>query len=1094
LELGVCINPSVEDSPAVNDMDELLIPTLNAIEAWNQLQAVDRNVLDGSASSVPSGKLDYETVLVHEIGHCIGLGHPNEEEFTAATDGANGVLELNAGSDGVRGSRDDLRGDDVNLHWFFKGINDPFVALDTVDQFTYSRDLSDLPSGHRFATMGSEEVAQLLGYPSSEAVMVQGTRSGLDQRALSYDDIAMVEFAKSGLDETAGTADDYELELKFVGFLTDEDESCDLMIIYGDGSGVAACSWNSVQIQGNHHRMNFIRNRFSNDVDWHYGQGLTATGPAVWLRRTASRSSVEEPGAQVRFTVRVTNGPAGPVSLTSLVDDVDGDLDGRGGCSLPQTLAANGSYVCSYTRRVEGNAGDVETSRTTATATSQADSSTATGSSAVSVEITDSVPAIELTRTATPANVPEPGRDVTFEVAIANLKGEPVPLTSLVDDAHGNLNGQGTCALATIPGNGTYVCSYDIFVGGVPGDTFTSTVTAAVRDDENNTAMVEQTTAVSVTAGAVSITKTVTPTVVDEPSGEVTYTIEIRNTSDLAIEITSIEDELFGELTGEGSCEAGRLPAGGVSECTFGSVVNGNGGEVESSFVTVSIIDGNGNADSAIDSSLVQIVDLPPNFSVEKTATAGSVMEPSGQVEFIVKVTNLGTENLVMTSLLDTEFGDLDRQGDCRGAWVIRVGIPYFCRFTATVSGNAGDTQSSAVVATLRDDDGTSAEGSSGGAPVSITNIAPDIAVQVTPSVTSLFEPGGPVDFTVRVENVGAESVELTSLVDGALGDLDGVGTCRMPQSIIGFNSYVCFFSTPLAGNAGDQLADAVSAVASDDEGTGVNASGGYSVTLLDALPSVILAVAPSVDEVTVPGAEVTYTVRVDNTSVEAVTLTALVDDLHGNVDGQGSCALPQTLGLFGFYECSYTVFVGGAGGEAVTATVTATAADDEANSAVGTGSSTVQVTVPADATDLGVEGLASPSPAFSGEPLTLTLTVSNRGRNPAEDVVLSSVLPGNTSLVSAPACGESTPGELTCDLGTIEADQEQTVTIELLVDGAFEGELTHTASVSSSTPEASPGDEEFTEVIVVIPAGSLIFVDGFESGDTSAWSALVVP
>ena len=1087
IEIGVCLNPDSGDSPVVDDIDDLLIPTLNAIASWNRLEATEGNVIN-NASNVPSNKIDYESVLVHEIGHCIGLGHSNQDNFTAAAVGPNGVKDEDAGADGVRGSSDDVRGDDINLHWFFKGINDPFAAFVTADQFTYTRDLVDLPSGHRFATMASEQVSTLLGYAPSEAVMQVGAAAGQDHRGLSNDDVAMIEFAASGLDETAGTSDDHELRLKFAGITTNADASCQLMISFQETSGIASCGWSSIQIQGDHHRMNSINIRFVEDVSWHYGQELTSTEPVIWVTRTASRTSLEEPGGQVRFTLRVRNGPVGPVTLDSLVDDIDGDLDGVGNCSLPQTIPASGSYQCSYVRRVEGNAGDVETSTTTASATDPSTSDTAEDSDSVSVELTDSEPAITLTRTTSPTNVPEPGRTVTFAIEVANLTAEALPLTSLVDDVHGDLDGQGTCSLGTVPGNGTYQCSYDLFIGGVPGDTFTSTMTATVEDDEGNTASGEETNAVSITAGAISITKTVDPTVVDEPSGEVTYTIEIENTSDLTVRITSIFDELFGELTGEGSCESGNLAAGAVSICSFGSVVSGNGGEVESSFVTVSIIDGNDNVDSATDSSSVSITDLQPTFTIEKTADDNSIVEPSDTVEFTVKVTNTSTEDLVMTSIVDGDFGDLDERGTCRDGRIVRVGIPYFCTFTATVSGNAGEVQASSVIASLRDDDGNSVEGSSAAAPVSITDQPPAIAVQVTPP-SDLSEPGGALELTVQVENATAEDITLTSLSDSELGDLDGLGTCALPQPLFGNGSYTCSFSLDVSANAGDLVQNTVSATAFDDEGGSASADGSSSVTLLDVLPSLAVASTPFPDQIDAPGANVIFTVRIDNTSVEAVSLTTLVDSLGLSLDGQGTCSLPQTINIGNFYECSYSAFVGGAGGDQVNVTFTATVSDDEANSASESADSSIDILLPANATDLRLTSDATPSPATSGEPLTITVVVSNQGPNLAEDVVVTSPVPANTSLVSAPLCSETTPGELTCDLATINADASTSIEINLQVDEGFTGELSHTATVTSSSPEAAPGDETATQTIEAFPADSVLFFDGFESGDTSAWS-----
>ena len=78
-----------------------------------------------------------------------------------------------------------------------------------VDKSTYSINLIDLPPSHSFVANGTRNVANLLGYPNTEAVMNQGTYSREAQRDLSHDDVATLRLGMSGADETQGTPDDY---------------------------------------------------------------------------------------------------------------------------------------------------------------------------------------------------------------------------------------------------------------------------------------------------------------------------------------------------------------------------------------------------------------------------------------------------------------------------------------------------------------------------------------------------------------------------------------------------------------------------------------------------------------------------------------------------------------------------------------------------------------------------------------------------------------------------------------------------------------------------------------------------------------------
>ena len=52
------------------------------------------------------------------------------------------------------------------------------------------------------------------------------------------------------------------------------------------------------------------------------------------------------------FTVVVenTSGTTDPVTITSLTDDVHGDLNGQGTCAVPQTIQPGDTYTCAFTR------------------------------------------------------------------------------------------------------------------------------------------------------------------------------------------------------------------------------------------------------------------------------------------------------------------------------------------------------------------------------------------------------------------------------------------------------------------------------------------------------------------------------------------------------------------------------------------------------------------------------------------------------------------------------------------------------------------------------------------------------------------------
>ena len=269
-------------SPASPHAAEMVIPIQNAVNTWNRLQPTITN-LD---NSIPRNQFDFESVALHELGHCMGLAHPNlasesglagiNKNFTSTIPGTNNVFDINMGADGIIGSKDDIRGDDINLHWFSTKDNNPFVLGGVVDRTTYSRHLSDLPINHLFAANGDRDVAASLGLTNTESVMQQGMFAGETRRTLSADDVATLSLGMSGLDMIAGTADDYTVTLRFEGFT----DAADIVFSFDDMASFAACSMTGTYISPNHLRVNSGAHiSFNTAFSWFFNSESTPLNP-----------------------------------------------------------------------------------------------------------------------------------------------------------------------------------------------------------------------------------------------------------------------------------------------------------------------------------------------------------------------------------------------------------------------------------------------------------------------------------------------------------------------------------------------------------------------------------------------------------------------------------------------------------------------------------------------------------------------------------------------------------------------------------------------------------------------------------------------
>jgi hypothetical protein len=827
--------------------------------------------------------------------------------------------------------------------------------------------------------------------------------------------------------------------------------------------------------------------------------------PAIIVSKMANPASIPEPGGAVRYTVEVHNKSPESVLLSSLADDIYGDLNGRGSCTMAvggRSLEPGETYSCAFSADVLGNAGEAAAGIVTAVAVDD-EGNQARASDAVMVRITDTTPRIMASKTAAPTSLFEPGGAAEFTVRVTNVGAEEITLNSLVDNLHGNLSGRGSCALGPVgigvgPGE-SYECSYRERVTGNAGHREAGTVTARAFDDEGNAASASAGAAVVVTdkMPVISVSKAIVRNKIPEPGGEAEYIIAVSNDGAEPVTLTSLTDDLHGDLRGRGTCLASRsgviLDPGDIYECTVKALVSGNAGHTESSSVSVRGVDDEGNQVKASGTATISIVDVLPRIEVSSNAVPESLPEPGGEIEVSLGVLNLGDEDIALVSLVDDEWGDLNGRGTCR---IPPAGIPlgshrsYRCTFSAKVSGNAGDSVTGTLVVAVVDDEGNRVR-TAADAMVRFSDVLPAVALVGTANPKEVPEPGGAVDYAISISNQGAEPVVLSSLHSDVHGDLDGRGTCSLPDSglrLAAGKVYRCVYDAGLTGDARTAHTNRVTVDATDDEGNGVEAGSDVTVTISDLLPVLTVVSSTDRDRVPEPGGPVRFRLEVSNDGAETVRLASLKDTLHGNLSGQGTCLVPADGILLppdGAYRCGFGADVEGNGGDQATNVITARGSDDEGNDAEASSRARVRITdlQPVIAVAKTVTPGSVPE---SGGAVQFTIRITNLG---AEEVAIAALVDDVFGdLRTRGSCMLSDgisvlPGEeYACAFGaTVSGEagvpQASTVTVRALDDEGNQAEAEDSATVSiTDAPPVISVDKTATPGSIPEPGGQVQF------------------
>jgi uncharacterized repeat protein (TIGR01451 family) len=360
-------------------------------------------------------------------------------------------------------------------------------------------------------------------------------------------------------------------------------------------------------------------------------------------------------------------------------------------------------------------------------------------------------------------------------------------------------------------------------------------------------------------------------------------------------------------------------------------------GNKDTTLVNTATVTGNdastgGNTLTATDTATVYI-DAPeaaPSIDIQKTPDTQTVFDGL-TATFSITVTNTGNVDLTNVAVTDAATPSCDKSWSSLAAGASET---YTC---TTVALLASFTNTAVVTGTYE----TTTVTDQDSAAVTI-DFLPKIDVSKSASVASVPETGGLVTFTVVVTNNAVENFTLNSLIDDKFGNLNGVGTCAVPQTIAAGAQYSCTFDKTLSSDSLVTHVNTVTASGQDPEGNPASKSDDASVSFSDVLPDISLTKTANPTAARWTGDYIDYTFRITNVGTETVTVTSFVDDKI-MLSAQCLALVGSVLAPGAYVECvTIDYYLTGTPGGSFINTATAVAKDNEMNSDTANASATV--------------------------------------------------------------------------------------------------------------------------------------------------------
>ncbi len=728
---------------------------------------------------------------------------------------------------------------------------------------------------------------------------------------------------------------------------------------------------------------------------------------------------------------------------------------------------------------------------------------------------------VSMTKTDTGSDPVDVGEDITYTLTAANggpntalnvTATDPLPPGTTFnagasDPLCGESGGTVTCTFGTLANGANASRNVVLTTDGaaVPSVSNTATVDTDSFDPNNtNDSDTETTTVNPVVDLSIDKTDDADPIHVGE---QVTYTLDVANGGPNAANNVTVTDTLPAELTFNDPDSDPRCDeiSPGEVECDLGTIANGGTDSVEI------VATGNAPAAAASDSAEVASDEVDSDSSDNTDAETTEILAAAdlsidkqdspdpvnagSDITYVLEVTNNGPSTATDVHATDTLPTGLTFESTPDSCTA--VGQDVDCDIGVLLSGNtetatfvvstdasaAPEVDNTATVDGAEDD---LVPGNDSDTETTTVNAAAGLSIAKSDDVDPVHV-GDDITYTLDVANAGpstANNVLVTDTLPAEVTYDDAASDSRCDETTPGTVECTTTSIANAASDSWDVVVSADSAtpaatdsatVESDEADPSPADNTASEDTEILAAADLVLDKFDTVDPVHV-GEDVTYGVALGNFGPSDATNVTITDTLPAEVTYDDAASDPRCDETApGIVECAIGALAAGGGdgvlivaeanAPAAPATNAATVDADEDDLDLANNSDTETTTILA-AADLAIDKTDDADPVNVGDDITYTLEATNNGPSAANNVTVTDSLPAEVAYddgASDPACDETSPGTVECDLGTLASGASDSVEVVVSAD-APAAAASDTATVSADEDDLVPGNDSDTE------------------------------